>query len=193
MQRAPTELMAKGLNFRGFLRAVERLHSPAIAEQVVQALPIPEARDALRYHRIVASGWYPVAWHRALHVSAQAVTGSSRELARRIGYEGMRDDLGGVYRLVASLLAPETLVRIGNRLWSSYWNGGVVQTVEHGPGHVRTSFSECHGFDRNSWEDIIGSCQAVLEAAHAGDVRLRVLEGGVDGAAHMVLDGRWVT
>lgn len=184
--------MAKGLNFRGFLRAVERLHGAAVAEQVVDALPIAEARDALRYHKIVASGWYPVAWHRALHVSAQASTGLGRDLARRIGYEGMREDLGGVYRFIGSMLAPETLARIGNRLWTSYWSGGVVETVEHATGHMRSSFTGCHGFDRNSWEDIIGSCHAILDVAGAKDVRFRVLEGGGDGASNMLLDARWV-
>jgi hypothetical protein len=185
----PSELQAKGLNFRGFLRALEKLHDADTAHRVIEAVALPEARDALRYGRIIPTGWYPVSWHRSLHGAAQTVTHGGRDLARRIGYEGTRDDLGGVYKLIAGLLAPQTLVRLGNKLWSSYWQGGAVDTVEHGAGHVRSSFRECHGFDRNIWEDISGSCLAVLETAGAKDVRMRIVDGGE--GANAVIEARW--
>lgn len=186
---APVEIMAKGLNFRGFLRAVEKIHDAETAGRVIDAVSIEEARDALRYGRIVPTGWYPVAWHRALHGAAQTVTRGGRDLARRIGYEGTRDDLGGVYKLIAGLLAPQTLVRLGNKLWSSYWQGGLVETIEHGPGQVRSSFRDCHGFDRNLWEDIAGSCLAIVETAGAKEARVRIVDGG-DGP-NAVMEARW--
>jgi hypothetical protein len=189
----PVEIEAKGLNFRGFLHALERLYDAEMVERVIDALPDPDARNALRYGGIVPTGWYPVAWHRGLHAAARSVTKSGPELARRIGYEGMKEDLGGVHRFVASMLSPQTLVRIGNRLWSSYWHGGVVTTVEHGRGRVQSAFRGCHGFDRNEWEDIQGSCLAILESAGARDVRLIVLEGGRDNDANAVLEARWTS
>lgn len=182
--------MAKGLNFRGFLRAIERLYDQPTTERVIEAVSIEEARHAMRYGHIVPTGWYPVAWHRALHGAAQSVTRGGRDVARRIGYEGTKEDLSSVYRVIGGLLGPQTLVRLGNRLWSSYWQGGVVETVEHQRGHVRSSFRQCYGFDRNIWEDIAGSCLAVLEVAGAKEINMRMLEGGGDGP-DMVLDARW--
>lgn len=189
MSAAP-EIMAKGLNFRGFLRAMERLYDKPTTDRVIEAVAIPDAQEALRYGKIVSTGWYPVAWHRSLHAAAQSVTRGGRELARKLGYEGTREDLSSVYRVIGSVLGPQTLVRVGNRLWSSYWQGGVVDTIEYGSGHVRTSFRACYGFDRNIWEDIAGSCLAVLEVAGAKDVNMRMLEGGGDGP-DLVLDARW--
>jgi hypothetical protein len=188
---AVPEVQAKGLNFRGFLPAVGRICGVALVPDVIEALVDADVRDAMRYGRIVSTGWYPVAWFRALHTAAQTATYGGRDLARRIGYEAMNDDLSGVHRFVASMLAPQTLFRIGNRIFSTYWRGGCVKTVEYDSGHARAEFGGCHGFDRNLWAGIAGSCVAILEAAKARGVHVRVLEGGGDGDPEMVLDARW--
>jgi hypothetical protein len=185
------EVQAKGQNFRGFLPAVARICGAGMVPDVIQALTDADVRDAMRYGRIVSTGWYPVAWYRALHAAAQTATYGGWDLARRIGYEAMSDDLGGVHRFVASMLAPQTVFRIGNRIFSTYWRGGGVKAVDYGACHARAEFSGCYGFDRNLWAGVAGSCVAILEAAKAQEVHLRVLEGGGDGDSAMVLEARW--
>jgi len=36
----------------------------------------------------------------------------------------------GVYRFLASLLSPETLISMTARVWNTYWNGGQTQYLE---------------------------------------------------------------
>jgi hypothetical protein len=185
------EVQAKGQSFRAFLPAVARICGPKMVPTVLDALVDEDVRDAMRYGRIVATGWYPVAWYRALHAAAQLATHGGSDLARRIGHDAMNEDLGSLHRFVASMLAPQTLFRIGNRIFSTYWRGGDVKTVEYSSCHARAEFTGCRGFDRYLWATIAGSCVAILEAAQAKDVHVRVLEGGRDGDPRMVLEGRW--
>ncbi|MEO9141715.1 MAG: hypothetical protein ABI332_05545 [Polyangiaceae bacterium] len=80
------ETKLKGVNFRSFMKAFRVLRGEEAVERMLADLP-SEVSRALRYGGIVAGGWYPVAWYRLMHASAQHVTNSGQELVRAIGLE----------------------------------------------------------------------------------------------------------
>ncbi len=186
----PPELRTKGLSLLSFMTTLRSLHGSDAAERTLDNLH-EEVRTALHEGLVVASSWYPLAWHRAMHASAQRACHAGPELARAIGYHGTQADFRGVYRFVASLIAPDRLLRVSPRVWSNYFDGGKVTIEEHHGGMVHTTFSECHGFDRSLWENTIGGSLAVLDIAHARDVRIRILRGGGDGDDLLELELSW--
>ncbi|MEO5729193.1 MAG: hypothetical protein ABI134_10205 [Byssovorax sp.] len=186
----PPELRTKGVSLLSFVTTLRALHGSDAAERTLDGLP-DDVCKALREGLVVASSWYPLAWHRAMHASAQRACKASPELARSIGFHGTQADFRGVYRFVASLIAPDRLLRISPRVWSNYFDGGKVAVDEHYSGKVQTSFSECHGFNRSLWENTIGGSLAVLDIAGATNVRTRILRGGGDGDDQLELELTW--
>jgi hypothetical protein len=186
----PPELRTKGLSLLSFVSTLRSLHGSDAAERALEGLP-DEVSMALREGLVVASSWYPLAWHRAMHASAQRACNAGPELARAIGYHGTQADFRGVYRFVASLIAPDRLLRVSPRVWSNYFDGGKVTIEEHHSGKAHTTFSDCHGFDRSLWENTIGGSLAVLDIARARNVRTRILRGGGDGDDLLELELLW--
>lgn len=186
----PQELRTKGVSLLSFVTTLRSLHGSDVAERTLSGLP-DEVSTALRKGLVVASSWYPLAWHRAMHASAQRACRTGPELARSIGYHGTQADFRGVYRFVASLIAPDRLIRVSPRVWSNYFDGGKIAVDEHHRGKVQTSFSECYGFDRSLWENTIGGSLAVLDIAGARNVKTRVLRGGGDGDDQLELELIW--
>lgn len=186
----PQELRTKGVSLLSFLTTLRSLHGSDAAERALDGLP-GDISTALREGVVVASSWYPLAWHKAMHASAQRACNATPELARAIGFHGTQADFRGVYRFVASLIAPDRLIRISPRVWSNYFDGGKVTIDEHHSGKALTSFTECHGFDRSMWENTIGGSLAVLDIAGARNVRTRILRGGGDGEDHLDLELSW--
>jgi hypothetical protein len=186
----PQELRTKGVSLLSFVTTLRALHGNDVAERALRGLPA-EVSTALRDGLVVASSWYPLAWHRAMHASAQRACKAGPELARSIGYHGTQADFRGVYRFVASLIAPDRLIRISPRVWSNYFDGGKIAVDEHHLGKVHTSFSECHGFDRSLWENTIGGSLAVLDIAGARNVKTRIVRGGGDGEDQLELELIW--
>src|SRR5690349_15801379 len=101
----PRELRTKGVSLLSFVSTLRTLHGNDVAERTLDDLP-DDACAALRKGLVVSSAWYPLAWHRAMHASAQRACNADPELARTIGYHGTQADFRGVYRFVASLIAP---------------------------------------------------------------------------------------
>jgi hypothetical protein len=186
----PPELRTKGVSLLSFVSTLRTLHGSEATERTLDNLP-GEVCAALREGLVVASSWYPLGWHRAMHASAQRACKASPELARSIGFHGTQADFRGVYRFVASLIAPDRLIRISPRVWSNYFDGGKVTIDEHYTGKVLTTFSECHGFDRSLWENTIGGSLAVLDIAGAKNVRTRVVRGGGDGDDLLEVELSW--
>ena len=173
----PPELRTKGLSLLSFVTTLRTLHGSDAAERTLDGLP-GEVSTALREGLVVVSSWYPLAWHKAMHASAQRACNATPELARSIGYHGTQADFRGVYRFVASLIAPDRLLRVSPRLWSNYFDGGKVSIAEHQRGRFQTTFSECYGFDRSLWENTIGGSLVVFDVVGAKNVKMRVLRGG---------------
>lgn len=185
-----SELRTKGVSLKSFLATLERLHGRAAVEKTISSLT-NEPRDAISYGKVVAGGWYPIGWFKELHAAAQRAVGAGPELSRRIGYEGTRADFRGVYKFVASMFSPETLIKQSARVWKTYWDGGEFMIEEAGPGRVRARCARCFGFDANLWQNVIGGVQSALEIAGARDVELRVVSGGATGDTAMELEAEW--
>jgi hypothetical protein len=184
----PGTTLAKGLNFRTFLQTLERLRGRTAAQSTVEALT-GEVHDAVHYGRIVASGWYPASWYRALHAAAHQVCQGGPELSRVIGRETTVADFQGIYKVVLAMFSPETVFNQTARLCRMYWQGGTAETVEVKKGIGRVRFKGWVDFDRNIWEDIIGSCEGVLLVCGASKVNPRVISGGF--SSNLDVELRW--
>src|SRR5439155_6829587 len=57
----------KGVNFKTLLSTLARIHGQQSVDATLKELPA-EVEEALRLGAVVASGWYPIDWYRALHV-----------------------------------------------------------------------------------------------------------------------------
>jgi hypothetical protein len=169
----------KGLSLRNYVPTLASIRGEGVSERAM-ALLAPPLRDALQSGKIVPSGWYPVAWKRELHAAGRAATGEAR-LAWIMGEEMTRRDLTGIYRAFLRVVSPRYVLSAGSRIFSTYFRPGAMRVVETRRGFVRVAFNECIGFDRNMWQDVLGGCQATLEAAGASAVRLRLESGGGDG------------
>jgi len=187
---ATEEVRCKGVMFRSTLSALERLRGQDAVDRSLAMLS-PEVGQALRTGGVAATGWYPVAWLRELHGATQRACGAGPQLARAIGHEAAGADLRGVYRFLASLVSPETLISMTPRLWNTYWDGGQTKFLELRMGMSRGCTSGCRGFDRSIWESIIGGSIAILEMGGAKHVRMRVVAGGGDGDDAMDCEARW--
>jgi hypothetical protein len=185
------ELRCKGVSLKSFLATLERLHGRAAVERTT-ALLSSEPRDAFAYGKVVASGWYPIGWLKELHAAAQRATDRDEELARIIGYEGTRADFRGVYKFVASMISPETLLKQAPRVWKTYWDGGELAIDEASAGRAIARCKRCFGFDRNLWLNVIGGMQSSLELAGALDVVIEMQSGGGadDSAAELLATWR---
>jgi hypothetical protein len=173
------ETEMKGLSLRNYVGVLRELRGDAVAEAVLAALR-PELRAALTSGQIVPSGWYPVGWKRELHAAGKQVTAEPR-LAWVMGSEMTRRDLKGIYRSFLRVVSPRYVMSVGSRFFANYFRGASMRVHETRRGFTRVSFAGCHGFDRNLWLDVVGGCEATLEAAGGQYVRMHIEAGGRDG------------
>lgn len=190
--KATTEkVRGKGMNFRTAMQMIERMKGKAVLDATIQGMPT-EPRDAIRYGRIVAGGWYPVSWYAALHRSAQLVCRAGPELSRAVGHDATTEDFKGIYRYVLSMLSPEFIFSQCPRLLQMYWEGGSAEKVDLRKGMGSMRFKGWQGFDRNIWEDIMGSTEALLEMCGSHAIRRRVIAGGDDTSGELWVEFRWI-
>lgn len=173
------------------MKAFLVLRGPEAVKRMLVDLP-SEVSEALRYGSIVAGGWYPVAWYRLMHASAQRVTNAGRELARAIGVQSRKADFTGVYRLVAFVVSPESLFKNAARVYRLYDSMGVAEILEGRHGMVRARYHSCVGYDANVFESSVGGAVGILEACGAEAVRVMILDGGQDGDDEITFELRWV-
>jgi hypothetical protein len=179
----------KGVSLRNYPSVLTSLRGSQVAERMM-SLVANEIREALRTSAITATGWYPVSWKRELHRAGSLAAGEPH-LARTMGHEMTRRDLNGIYRAFMRLVSPGTVLQAGARIFSTYLRPGKYQVAEVRDGFVRVEFSQCYGFDPNMWLDVLGGCEAVLEAAGAQAVRLRIESGGREGDSSCSAIGWW--
>jgi hypothetical protein len=187
----PFEICTKGIGFRSFFSALERLRGDEVVTRTIERLP-DELQEAVILGRIRASDWQPVSWYRELHHAARAVTCEGPELSRLIGYESTRDDFNGPLRALAFVLSPEALVRRGPRIFRTYFRPGEMYVLESRQGRVRAHWSGCAGFDLNLWNGVIGGCEGVLRICGARKVELTVISGAGDHDSRAEVIGLWV-
>ena len=181
--------LAKGANFTGILRALEkRLGSEAHARVMAQ-LPADVA-GALNHGQILTVGWYPVTWYAELHAAIDRALGRGTTLARALGHDATLLDFSTVHRLLAAMLSAETVFGQTHRIMSLYWKGGTVERLALSRGHARVRFENWFGFSALVWEDIIGSTAGILTFCGARNIRCRP-NVALDDAHTLELDVRW--
>jgi hypothetical protein len=187
----PGQPMVKGLAFRTIDRCYTELRGPGARDAARNAMPI-ELCDAFRYGTILAASWYPIDWYRQTLTAFRLASGDGPELARDIGKLAARHDMAAVYKQVfAKLVSPQALLAMSQRMFNTYYDTGRFEIVESRKGFVHARCRNCLGWDQNMWMELLGSCEALLEIAGAGSVRLRLLAGGTDGESHAELEARW--
>ncbi|MCC6644386.1 MAG: hypothetical protein IT374_02300 [Polyangiaceae bacterium] len=179
------------MSFRSVMNAVESLRGAGARERCVGAMA-PEIGDPLRYGQIVAGGWYPIGWYKAMWQGVLAGAQGGPELVRQVAHECMRQDTAGVYRLVMRLVSPETVFAGASRFFSTYYDTGTLQVRHRDTGFARAEWTGCAGFDRTMWQEVVASGEALVEFAGGKHVRHRILSGGRDGDVDTVSEVHWV-
>ena len=180
----------KGHSFHSVLWALAELRGQAFRDAVLSSLA-SEAGEALRYGTLLSSNLYPVAWYRDLFHAVLALAPDSPNFAREIGKTSAVRDVKGVYRIVFRALSTETLVKQSPRLFRLFYEGGQVDVADVRSGFARVRYSECRGFDRNLWLDLLGGSEGVLTVSGAHDLRMRIEAGGGDGRDHLQATVTW--
>jgi hypothetical protein len=180
----------KGIAFRSVFGAVATLRGKP-AQQALLPLMSEDLRGGFVYGAIVSGGWYPIAWYKELFKVIRVSTGEGKDLPFEIGRQCTRDDMAGIYSMIAKLISPQTLFSLTQRVFSNYYSVGKVEQVEARAGYTHARWTGCHEFDENMWTEILGSSQQLLEIGGAKHVRARILTGGVDGCDFMEAAAHW--
>jgi hypothetical protein len=186
----PTVPRAKGLAFRTFLNTLEAIRGKETYNAALTAMP-REMVEALRYGKLIASGWYPLDWYNAMLKAIVSTSNEGDRVIREIGREAIRADLKGIYKLVFKVLSPETLYSVSSRIFSSYFDTGKAEPLEIRKGYVRIRWTGCTGFDRQTWIVVFSAGEMLLEFAGASNVRLHVISGAGPNDDHAEVHYRW--
>jgi hypothetical protein len=185
-----SEPQVKGVAFRSVYASLGKLRGEVAQRSTLEAVS-EELRHGFTYRSIVPGGWYPIAQYRELLGGIRTATGESKELVYEIGRQCTRDDMSGIYSVIAKLISPQTLWSLTQRVFSSYYSVGSVKMKETRNGYAHAVWSNCQGFDENMWTEVLGSCVQLLEIARAKDIRIRVLSGGRNGQDSMEAAAHW--
>ena len=180
----------KGVAFRSVYASLGKLRGEAAQRAALEAVS-EQLRNAFIYRSIVPGGWYPIEQYKELFRGILSSTGEGKELLHEIGRQCTRDDMSGIYSVLAKLISPQSLFSLSQRLFSSYYSSGTVKMLESRPGYSHAVWSSCLGFDENMWSEVLGSCVQLLEIGGAKHVRIRVLSGGSDSDDAMEATAHW--
>jgi hypothetical protein len=180
----------KGVAFRSVFASLGKLRGKPVQQAVLAALG-EELQSGFTYGAIVSGGWYPIDWYKELFRVIRTTTGERKELVQEIGRQCTRDDMSGIYSMLAKLISPQSLFSLSQRLFSNYYSVGKVEVVESRRGYTHARWANCHQFDENMWTEILGSCMQLLEIGGADNVRARILAGGHDGSDTMEAAAHW--
>lgn len=185
------ELEIKGQAFHSVLLAFDELRGPTFVSAVKAGIG-GAFGEALSFGTLLPSNWYPIAWYRELFAVGSKLAPDIFNLGREAGRLSGEREIRGIYKVVFRALSTETIALQAPRFFKLFYNGGgKVEVLESGKTFARVRYSECWGFDRNVWQDLLGGAEAIFTATGARSLRLRVEEGGGDGDAHMLASIRW--
>jgi hypothetical protein len=184
-----SEPRTKGVGFRNHVVHLGRLRGEAVVERTLGLFDAPLAQQ-LRERLFFSDEWYPLAWLAQLHAAARAATGEGTELARRLGYESVRGDLRGLYSVFLLVVSPTFVIGKSAKLFSTYYDTGTMSVEPVDRTCVKARWVGCAGFDENLWTDVLGGCEAAMDAAGAKGLKLTILDGGgrSDG---LRIEARW--
>ena len=180
----------KGVAFRSVYGSLGTLRGQP-AQQAALAVLSEELRNGFVYGAIVPGGWYPIEWYKELFRGIRSSTGEGKDLAYEIGRQCTRDDMTGIYSMLAKLISPQSLFSLSQRLFSNYYSVGKVEVLESRSGYSHARWTSCDQFDENMWTEILGSSVQLLEIGGAKHVRARILVGGGDGTNSMEAAAHW--
>lgn len=158
---AVAELRSKGLNFHGALKSVERRFGAATKAELIANVQ-GDCGVALRTGEIVSSGWYPVAWHDALHRAVEE-TIPERGVIRKLSYDGVTEDFRTIFKVVSLVASPSFTLTNSAKVMSRYYDGGAVKVIATSADRVHLRFEDYYGFTRRIWEDVLGGIDAVMD------------------------------
>jgi hypothetical protein len=162
--------------FRTVLSLVQDKLGDSGLERALAWMP-EDLSEAIRYGRIVPSGWYSVRWFRELLGAAARASGQPL-FVKEMGRAGLRVEYGSVYRALMRLLAPESLLETGMTHFSQVYTVGKVDPIEFREGYARVYWYKCTDFDCNVWQYLIGACVGMIELSGGKSVQTRILRGG---------------
>ncbi|MDB4943988.1 MAG: hypothetical protein JWP97_3522 [Labilithrix sp.] len=185
---APKVPSIKGLVFREFVRWYEQSHGRDAAMRAYTALP-----DDLRFHLqpdleafgLVASTWYPCELAGAM---LQEVTLGVPPLRRaEMLRSGVQHALGvtltGVYKMLFdTLITPERHAKYAQKIWSQYYNTGVVTGAMEGEMRSSQLVTDWTGHHPMLCELSISSLAVFHEAMGCKNVRVRRTSCVLDAA-----------
>jgi hypothetical protein len=174
-----TEILLKGINFRGVLLAVEREHGKATAGNVLERVS-GEGGESLRTGELVAGGWYPAAYYDALLKAVEEEGLDVRALAKA----AIVHDFATLMRLFSFFISPEFALKNTVKVLSRYVQGGKVEVVDARSGRVHFRFQEFYGYTPRMWQDFLGGMDAVFQLMKVKSSVVRVLRGGKAGDDH---------
>jgi len=164
------------------------MKGPEAMERVIAATT-GDLNHGLRYGSLVSGGWYPVAWYRELHEALARALGSNDELAKELGVRVCVEDFTGIYKVVASMLSPETIFGQARRLMSFYFQGGTVENLKLSKGEAVLLWQGWEGFNATLWADVLGGSLGVLVVAGAENPTFNIVMGGRADSAKV--EFRW--
>ncbi len=183
------DIRTKGSNVIAMVAALETVRDAAFREAVVKQVP-GEGGEEIRAKSIIAAGWYPIGWYRDLLGTIVKRAGDPM-IVRDLGKASTRANVSAIHRVFMRMISPHTLIKQGGRLFSSYFENASV-SIENVEGqNERISWKDCFGFDKNCWRDQIGSTEELVVMSGAKVLRSKVIAGGEDRDATMVLDLAW--
>jgi hypothetical protein len=161
----------KGLAYRGVLHQLDARfggRGPLLAELADPALV------AFFDQPFLAASWYDVLPIVALcQAAARLCKVDFDAFVREHTHNQAQEDLGGVYRLILTVVSPELALRALIKVTERYYDFGKTELHELRPGHAVTTRSDVPDVLLD-WYDIVAVeyTRAVLEHAGARDVRV---------------------
>lgn len=90
----------KGVAFRSVFGSLATLRGKP-TQQAALELMTEELRNGFVYGAIVSGGWYPIDWYKQLFRAIRESSGEGKELVHEIGRQCTRDDMAGIYSMLA--------------------------------------------------------------------------------------------
>lgn len=169
----------KGINFLTFLDAITQCYGQAARERLEREAQ-GELGEALRFGGIVAGGWYKISWYKAFGKLVGKQFGLDDAGMRRLAQKATASGVNVVYRTLFRITSPAMLLSAGARIFGHYFDRGKLHVIESSTGQIVVEWTECAGFDRYVWNQVIGGVLYYLEAAGGRAVEMTSLGGGGD-------------
>ncbi len=180
----PDEIKLKGSVLWGVLQALESVAGWDRREDIVKKLT-GDFGEGIRTRSIIATGWYPIAWHREL-LGAIVEQGGEAALRDTVRV-ATRENVSTIHRLLVRVFSRETLLKQGARVFSSFFEAKAIATRES-ELVSRVEWSGCRGFDKNIWTAQAQTVEELVTMAGAKVKVARVLSGGTERDDRMLLE-----